>query len=202
TQAAVGRMRQTAHRIARILDADRPTATKIWKPALGLVSALSVACLISVSHAPQLVAFDQAGSGVLDFAAVTPAPALDSAGLGARMIPATLRSPVPSVTTARKAVLARAVNRQKNDHELAASVAPAKFAPPPTKVINARANGSVANVAHPGSVLLVMHTEQVDEYGQVWDVCIWRLTVFHPLDRGMDRGIDRAVHKAITPKST
>ncbi len=196
-QAAVGRVQQTAHRIARILDADRPTATNInvWKPALGLFSAISVACLISVSHAPRLVAFDGTGSNVSEVAALSPSVA-DSAVLGAKIIPASLHSPVPNPTAERKLALARAGNRQsRNDHVLAASVAPVKLMQPQTKMVNASADNSVADASsRPHSVLLVMHTQQVDEYGQVWDVCVWRLTVFHP--------VDREVHKAITPKST
>ncbi len=196
-QAAVGRMHQTAHRVARILDADRPTATNInvWKPALGLVSAVSVACLISVSHAPQLVAFDGTDSHISEVAAVSPSVA-DSPGLGAKMIPALLHSPVPNPTAERKLVLARPVKRQpRNDDELSTALAHTKLSPPQAKMINAGADNSVADASsRPHSVLLVMHTQRVDEYGQVWDVCVWRLTVFHPVDRG--------IHKAITPKST
>ncbi len=193
-QAAVGRMQQTAHRIARILDADRPTATKVWKPALGLVSAVSVACLISVPRAPRLVAFDGTDSHVSDVAALSPSVA-DSARLGARMIPAALHSPVPNATAAKKLVLAQPVKRQaRNDHELSTSVAHARLSQPKAKIVSARADDSGANLAQTNSVLLVMHTQRVDEYGQVWDVCVWRLTIFHPVDRG--------IHKAITPKST
>jgi beta-lactamase regulating signal transducer with metallopeptidase domain len=195
-QAAVGRMQQTALRVARILDADRPTATRVWKPALGLVSAVSVACLISMPHAPRLVAFDEAVSPVSESAAtLASASAVDSAWAEARMIPAALHRPVPKASVERKAAIARGVNRQaRNDHELSAVAAHAKFQQPQTNVINAGANDSGDHAGRPSSVLLVMHTEQVDEYGQVWDVCVWRLTVFHP--------VDREVHKAITPKST
>jgi hypothetical protein len=45
------------------------------------------------------------------------------------------------------------------------------------------------------SVLLLMQTEQVDASGQmIWSVAVWRLTVFHPVDRQLQKGI--------TPKST
>ena len=64
-QAVVGRIQHTAERVARILEADRPGATKIkiktkiWKPALALVAAFSAVCLISLPHAPKFVAFEQ-----------------------------------------------------------------------------------------------------------------------------------------------
>jgi hypothetical protein len=119
-QAAVGKMQQTAHRIARILDVERPAATKVWKPALGLVAAVSVACLISMPHAPKLVAFDGTVPGLSESdAKMTSAMAVDSAGVvGAKMIPAALHSRVSSTSIRRKDVLARTVKLQRrNDTE-------------------------------------------------------------------------------------
>ena len=194
-QAAVGRMQQTAHRVARILDADRPKATKVWKPALGLVSAVSVACLISMPHVPRLVAFEGPAAGSSQSASgLTPALADNSAGIGARVIPASLH--VSGETVRRNNALARTVKAQSRKHgELsAAAVAPPKVAEPQTRMVNASANSSRDGIGESNSVLLVMHTQQIDEYGQVWNICVWRLTVFHP--------VDREVHKAITPKST
>ena len=57
-QGAVNRMRQTSLRVTQILDVNRSGAIRIWKPALYLVAAFSVACLVSLSHAPELVAFE------------------------------------------------------------------------------------------------------------------------------------------------
>ncbi|MGA7400514.1 MAG: M56 family metallopeptidase [Candidatus Sulfotelmatobacter sp.] len=192
-QAAVGRMQQTAHRVARILDADRPKATKVWKPALGLVSAVSVACLISMPHAPLLVAFGGTGPGLSQSASrLTPALS-DTAGIRARVIPASLQV---SSSLVRRDVRARTVKAQNRKHgalSMAAAVAPAKVALPQTRMINASAKSS-RDDGEPNSLLLVMHTQQMDEYGQVWNICVWRLTVLYP--------VDREVHKAITPKST
>jgi beta-lactamase regulating signal transducer with metallopeptidase domain len=56
-QAAVTRMRQTARRIAKILDVNRPAATRVWKPALALIASFSLASLFVVNRTPQLVAF-------------------------------------------------------------------------------------------------------------------------------------------------
>jgi beta-lactamase regulating signal transducer with metallopeptidase domain len=43
-QAAVHRAREAALRLARILDTNRPVATRVWKPALAMVGAFSVIC--------------------------------------------------------------------------------------------------------------------------------------------------------------
>jgi beta-lactamase regulating signal transducer with metallopeptidase domain len=198
-QAVVGRMHQTTHRIARILDLDRPAAIKIWKPVFGLVAAFSVVCFISVPHMPRLVAFEQAAPSVLESSAsATPTLAIDSARVGAKMIPVTLHAPVSSTSVRRKGVLARTVKpqRRSGDETTAATGTPSKPAPTPTaapKMVSARADGSSDNVGEPSSVLLVMQTQRVDEYGRVWNICVWRLTVFHP--------VDREVNKAIFPKS-
>jgi beta-lactamase regulating signal transducer with metallopeptidase domain len=56
-QAAVNRVRQTSLRVAQILDVNRSRAIPIWKPALYSVAAFFVACLVSLSHAPELIAF-------------------------------------------------------------------------------------------------------------------------------------------------
>jgi beta-lactamase regulating signal transducer with metallopeptidase domain len=58
-QAAVHRAREASLRLAKILDKNRPAATRVWKPALGMIGAFSVICLVAVSHAPQLVAVDR-----------------------------------------------------------------------------------------------------------------------------------------------
>lgn len=56
-QAAVNRVHQTSLRVSQILDANRSRATRVWKPALYSVAAFFVACLVSSSHAPEIVAF-------------------------------------------------------------------------------------------------------------------------------------------------
>jgi len=68
-QGVVNRMRQTSLRVAQILDVNRSRATRVWKPALYSVGAFFVVCLVSLSHAPELVAFRDP---MLEFA-VTPA---------------------------------------------------------------------------------------------------------------------------------
>jgi hypothetical protein len=55
--AVVGRVKQISRRVTRILDSKRPSATPVWKPALGFVTVLSGATLVAVPYAPQMVAF-------------------------------------------------------------------------------------------------------------------------------------------------
>ena len=61
-QAALGRIRQTSLRVAQILDVNRPASGgRAWKLAVSLVAAFAVVCVLSVSRAPKLVAFSNAG---------------------------------------------------------------------------------------------------------------------------------------------
>jgi beta-lactamase regulating signal transducer with metallopeptidase domain len=72
-QAAVNKVRQTSLRVSQILDVNRSSAVPVWKPALYCVAAFFIACLVSLSHAPELVAFEDHSSDAI--ASVNPAGA-------------------------------------------------------------------------------------------------------------------------------
>jgi bla regulator protein blaR1 len=62
-QAALGRIRQTSLRVAQILDVNRPAGgSRAWKSAVSLVAGFAVVCVLSVSRAPKLVAFQDNGT--------------------------------------------------------------------------------------------------------------------------------------------
>ena len=71
-QAVVSRMRQTSLRVSQILDTNRSPATRIWKPALYSVASFFVVCLVSASHAPELVAFQDRMPEVATASATSP----------------------------------------------------------------------------------------------------------------------------------
>ncbi|HEY6351821.1 MAG TPA: M56 family metallopeptidase [Candidatus Angelobacter sp.] len=56
-QAAVSRMRQVTLRVAQILDVNRPSTTRIWKPALPMILVAASLCGFAAWIAPALVAF-------------------------------------------------------------------------------------------------------------------------------------------------
>ena len=98
-QAAVHRAREASLRLAQILDKNRPAATRVWKPALGMVGAFSVVCLMALPHAPQFVAFDRdtlaSHSDHVYSAAVSQSsfqPLLQSSVKTAAVVPAGLRT--------------------------------------------------------------------------------------------------------------
>jgi beta-lactamase regulating signal transducer with metallopeptidase domain len=59
-QAAIGRIRQTSSRVARILDGNRPQGSShTWKPAVALVGGFAIACGAFAARAPRLIAFEE-----------------------------------------------------------------------------------------------------------------------------------------------
>jgi beta-lactamase regulating signal transducer with metallopeptidase domain len=220
-QAVAGRMRQTTLRVMRILDADRPTATKVCKPALGWVAAFSAVCLISLPHVPRLVAFDGKPSNAESASAGAAARSLDASGFGAKMIPAALHSrlayPVQTdmvhTDIPAPAVQGHAAQTKSRSNNLrsAPNLASTRFTSRQNnspRLINASARATTFvdadNVNYPKATLLVIQTEAVDSYGQVWSIRILQWTVFHPMDRHiLGRHIlDRQIQKEITPKTT
>ncbi len=206
-QAAVGRMQETAHRVARILDVQRPAATKVWKPAaLGVVSVAAIVCIASLSRAPKLIAFDEMNPAFADSAHT------DSAGTGAKLIPATFREriSIPAAKAQRSnagALPSTSVTRTKAAQ---ANYVPANHSPNVIQTValsshdrldgqsvsDRLTNDRVINnrATAPRSVLLVMQTQQIDEDGRVWNIFMWHLTVFHP--------VVPETHKQIVPKTT
>jgi hypothetical protein len=71
-QALIGRIAQTSHRIAQILDANRPkTSSRTWKPAVSMMVGAGVLCSVWAARTPELVGFENAKSGV-EFASSLP----------------------------------------------------------------------------------------------------------------------------------
>ncbi|MGB8583160.1 MAG: M56 family metallopeptidase [Candidatus Sulfotelmatobacter sp.] len=222
-QAVAGRMQQTTQRVMRILDAERPTATTIYKPALGLVAVFSAVCLIALPHAPRLVAFDDGGARFLESASRGVATLAPDSGVGAKMIPAAFHSqaayPVHSDVLPRavpgtaRQVTSRSIYHHGASEKNADSIrfaaarrsdsAPRMSSPHmfdakmiDAKIINSNpgASNTVDGARSPKAMLLVIQTEAVDSNGQIWSISIMRLTVFHPANRRIQKGI--------VPKST
>jgi hypothetical protein len=190
-------MQQTAQRVARILDADRPGATRVWRPALGLVATFSVVCLIVLPRAPKLVAFTvQQPSFAASAFKASPELAFDNAGSQARMIPAAFHAPVSSATLPKNVHAHSAKPRQRISPFNASPVAPlpAKLTQPQQNsvhMVRTSVQTSSQTVDGAQSVLLIMHTEQLDDSGRlVWSISMWQLTVFHPTVPQLQRGIN------------
>src|SRR6267154_4356931 len=140
-QAAVRRAREASLRLAQILNKNRPVATKVWTPAVGMVGIFSAICLAALPHAPQLVAFDHAtkNSQPVYVASVSRQNYADLANFanGAPGVPARL-DPSPSL----RADSREASPSTTRPHNIAGHVARRPSAP--AAVINARVNASAS----------------------------------------------------------
>jgi len=188
-QAAVDRAREASLRLARILDANRPVVTRVWKPALGMVGAFSMVCLAVLPHAPQFVAFDRgvlaSNSGHGYSVAVSPASfqSLPSTsgepGVLARLDPsASLRA--GSRDARRSTTRPHAVARR----QLApASVVAVRLnaAPPRDRVVEASASADQEILPQFRTLVFIEATQYVTSDSRVWSVQVWRVTVVSPV---------------------
>ena len=196
-QAAVDRLRNVSLRVSQILDADRPRATRVWRPAPVLVGGVSLVCLVALSQAPtRLVSFENvsASPAIANATAPRDLEASQLSQMGAQVIPAKLQlgteharsEKVRAPKKGADPVVAAAGSGKSFKKVNQADVIPAKAvqhrAKPPMLVRSSMANDQVA----PPTVFLVMRTEfvqtqQHDGSGPVvWDLCVWQVTVIGP----------------------
>lgn len=183
-QAAVNRMRHTSLRISQILDGKRSAGTRVWQPALYLVAAFSIVGVVSLSHAPELVAFKDPVQSPVMAAAIAPtaSPILTSASdeLIARIAPtaAVNRAKAAKVKPAAKPVLARRARSRE--------MLEAEILPPPQLIFSSLPQAEAImpgeDAPNVSAVLVVMRSQEYGNFGPVvWTICVWRVDV---LDAG------------------
>jgi beta-lactamase regulating signal transducer with metallopeptidase domain len=198
-QAMAEQIHLTAQRVARILQGARSVensaTTKVWKPAVAVMTAVSAVCLISLAHEPNIVAFYDSNSEPISIAET-------ARHIDADVIPAsfTARDSGGSASENKVAKPALAKHIERNHAVKAVTSLVATNAQPAIQVLpemtNAKDQESVQPTA-PHTVLVIMRENEVDAYGRVWSVSVWQLTVYHP-----DQGPARQVRKGAPPKST
>jgi bla regulator protein blaR1 len=185
-QAAISRACETSARLAQILDVDRPQATRIFKPALGLVTVISAVCLVMLPDAPRLIAFEQQPRSFATASENLPR------GREVAAIPVTVRSGISSKgeTEIGRVVATPAVYRPSKsalgdfDRNFSQSLG-AKHRRP-TLAVSAAAKQAVPG---PG-FLLVMQTTEFDERGSaVFSVSVWRVIVVLPQEKAEQPGV-------------
>jgi beta-lactamase regulating signal transducer with metallopeptidase domain len=188
-QAAVHRAREASLRLAQILDKNRPAATRVWKPALGMVGAFSVACLMALPHAPQFVAFDRgaptshsdpvflAAVSQSSFEPLLPPAAVVPAGFqthGSQSARATNRGTTAKVVHARV----------HTDPVAGQQIAPARVVaagsnavPPRERAVEVSASADQEVVPRFRTLVFIEATHYGDSDSAVWSVQVWRVTV-------------------------
>jgi hypothetical protein len=192
-QAAVDRAREASLRLSRILDKNRPAATRVWKPALVMVGAFSMVCLMALPLAPQFVAFDRgmvAGSDHVYSATVSQpsfqlllSPSGEPGGR-ARLDPSTSPS-APLGASANRASLREARRSPTRPHAVAGHqlapvpvVASRLNSPPPRdRVVEASVAADRENVPLFRTLVVIEATQYVTLDSSVWSVQVWRVTL-------------------------
>ncbi len=189
-QALVHRAREASLRLAQILDASRPATKFIGKPALGLLGAFSVVCLLVVPRA-QLVAIDDGHS-----APAIQANAVHTPPHNQSQFPAVVVTPV-SVRTGTSSS-----PRKMAQHPAAPLIAKRPVHTPsaplavearwntdtergPVGTENVAANQTTQQEAE--GLLIVRTAQRVGPNSWVWTVGVWRVTVVNTVQHQAER---------------
>lgn len=178
-QAAVHRSYEASLRLARILDHNRPAATRIWKPALGMIGALSAICVAAMPLAPQFVAFDRRAAGSDPghaFVAAQSQPALQTLPA----MPAALwTNDSVSPRTPRKSVRAHSSDGNSLDWVPVVG-ARLQSSPPRARAIEVSTSADQAIAPEPRTLVFIETTQYFTSNSSGWRVQIWRVTFFGP----------------------
>lgn len=187
-QAIVTRMRQLSLRMARILDADRPGTTRLWKPAVPIVVAVASICGLSAATAPELVSFSSKKPPVRVVASLPATPATE------------VKTDLSSSVAQPKVILASAAVTKPVTGK---HIAPQPRAPLPHHAQNQtlRVSGAPKAVPHvlvsgdyvvqSEQVFVTMTSDRVNRAGQpVWQVYMWQVRVLVPVNQP-DKNIPR-----------
>jgi len=176
-QAAVHRAREASLRLAQILDTKRPVATRVWKPALGMVAAFSVVCLALLPHAPQFVAFDR---GFDRGMTASNSDHAYSAGLSRssfQSLPPTTGEPgVPSRLDGRDARRSTTRLHAASHRVASAPVVSARLNAARDQVVAISANAEREIVPQFRTLVFIEATQYRTADSSVWSVQVWRVT--------------------------
>jgi hypothetical protein len=169
-QAVISHARETSARLARILDGNNSHSSRVFKPALGIVTVFAAACLTVLPNMPRLVAFEKvppqiAVASASDTEMTAPLPK-------AAVVPVSARFTGDSaVKPPKHRKVARAVDRAPMLTQVAANQKQTNA--PRTQLVRAVEKPEVSAP----QFLVVMQTTQYDGRGSARSsFCVWRVT--------------------------
>ncbi|MGA7294970.1 MAG: M56 family metallopeptidase [Terriglobales bacterium] len=183
-QAAVYRAREASLRLAQILDKNRPKATRVWKPAVGMVGVFSMVCLMAMPRAPQLVAFDReipVNRSGLEYSAAVTRPAFGvqhapgQTSAQARVIPAAFRSVDSQARAGKIAVLHGADERRPSAGRFVSATTHATL--PRQQIVAASAALDQGMMPQFQTLVFIEATQCGSPESPVWSVQVWRVTL-------------------------
>ena len=184
--AVIGHARDITVRLAQILNVNRPSATRVLKPALVVMSLFGVLSIMVLPDAPTLIAFENS----------QPAPVLASAETptlqGAAVIPARVNIGSKSET---------GLSRSKSENGLSHKTAVKATAGYANKAVVAKHVQNRTNFVplvqaaftHPvpaPQFFVVMRTTEYDGRGSaIVNFTVWRITFASPAQKAVQQGV-------------
>jgi beta-lactamase regulating signal transducer with metallopeptidase domain len=182
-QAAVNRAHEASLRLAQILDRNRPVATRVWKPALGMIGTFSVVCLLALPRAPQFVAFDRGTERGVAAGASEPTYSSDAVSQSqlqaAAVIPAALRTGDALAGKTARAVHANVRAQAAAGYEfdsVDSAAARLNAAPMPEWLLETSASADQEIVPQFRTLVFVQTTRYMTADSSAWSVQVWRVT--------------------------
>lgn len=179
--AAVGGMKQTGLRIARILDRNRIVETRMSRAVVSVVAAVGGFALFALPHTPALIAFQTNISTAhvatsLDAYASSTRPSSNPVAVPARFTESNSTARVVQATIHYEAGKSNNLHKKKTVQSKVKRSAPKQ--PTITSPSLTRASLSDAQSASAQAVVFVVQTEEYgDHISGFWTVCVWRVTV-------------------------
>jgi beta-lactamase regulating signal transducer with metallopeptidase domain len=199
--AAVHRAHEAALRLAKILDKNRPVATRVWKPAIGMISGFAILCLTALPLTPQFIAFDRGAVSNSDsaYSIASGRSSTPSSWRGPAVIPATFKirdakigETKTSETRLSEALSARSSLGAKSKSSYAHAV-PARRPVPndnyisendgfqadlhPAQLMATSTNADSRLAPQFQTLVFVEATRFGNSNTQVWSVQVWRVTL-------------------------
>ena len=181
-QAAVHRAHEARLRLTQILDTNRTTSKRLWKPALGVVSAFSLLSVLILPQTRQLVGFapdEQATLRDTSALPVTPGSPIVSAAV----VPAALHSTRPPVEKKLepKGPRSRGVSRTKqlrsmeNSALMARAESGSETLAIPAEVVPVNAEEMAIPATQ--AILVIRTANQIGPNSWQWTVAVWRVSL-------------------------
>jgi beta-lactamase regulating signal transducer with metallopeptidase domain len=172
-QAVIGHAKDTALRLAHILDGNKTHSSAVFKPALGIATVLVVAGTIALPHAPRIIAFENAAPPAIAAPMITAhaSPQFTQAMVVPASFPATVQAAPQAIGVSHKAPVQpiyRAANVAKTEEAMQ------ELSEPTAELVPA----SLQQEIPAPQLLLVVRTMQFDESGLATvHLSVWRVTL-------------------------
>ena len=187
-QAALGRVRQTTMRLTRILDPQRPSArSRALKPAVSLIAVFALGCGVWSARASRIIGFEDGTVTQDSVASQDSSSAIRE--FGARVVPASMRSPQTAGVTPAKLNLGSARRKQLHPAQLH-TVTTRSLSSQQQLVHSAKAK--VTRVPVTETLFVIIENQDPDLVGgPAYQIQMWRLTLFHTVMDPADTQISR-----------